>query len=178
MIASIFFMTRSPQGVSSYRPTMPQDSSTDLVHQHYPILTYPNDNHCGTIHKGIGGSDCHQSGRFCHKLALARGWESVSHCIADTRFFGFCPQRESRLCHNAALLVLSHNVLPCRMEQKVRVSQHTHLWTVESFDLSRLADADWRDQVANFEPYVRHHEAKHNEHSSVDHLHKELREVA
>src|SRR5712692_6838392 len=64
------------------------------------------------------------------------------------------------------------------MELKVRVSQHAHLWAVESFDLGRLADADRRDQVANFEPHVRHHKAKHHEYGSVDHLHDELREVA
>src|SRR5881409_3747468 len=82
------------------------------------------------------------------------------------------------MCHNAALHVLSHNVLSCGMEQKVRVSQHAHLWAVESFDLGLPADADRRDQVANFEPYERHHEAKHNEHGNIDRLHDELREVA
>src|SRR5229473_3147120 len=52
-----------------------------------PALPPPrlsNDNRCGTLHKGIGGSDRHQSGRFWHKLAFARGWESVRHCTLLT----------------------------------------------------------------------------------------------
>src|SRR5689334_511842 len=31
---------------------------------------------------------------FCRKVAFSRVWESVSHCIPDTRFFGFCPKIE------------------------------------------------------------------------------------
>src|SRR5215510_786484 len=64
------------------------------------------------------------------------------------------------------------------MELKVRVAQHAHLWAVESFDLDLPADANRCDQVANFEPHVCHHKAKHYNHSSIDRLHEELREVA
>src|SRR5215216_2480107 len=64
------------------------------------------------------------------------------------------------------------------MELKVRISQHTHLWDVEPFDLRLPADPDRRDQVTNFEPHVCHHKAEHHDHDSTEQLHEELRGVA
>src|SRR5262245_21333716 len=63
------------------------------------------------------------------------------------------------------------------MELNVWVAQYTNFWGVEPFDLGFPAAADRRDQVANFEPHVCHHEAKYRQHGNVDHLHDELREV-
>src|SRR5262249_6979729 len=64
------------------------------------------------------------------------------------------------------------------MELKIRVSQHTHLWAVESFDLRLPADADRRVQVTKLDPYLGPREAKYRQHCHIDPLHDKLREVA
>src|SRR4249919_4064646 len=82
---------------------------------------------------------------------------------------------ESRIVKmRLSVVSLLHDPLT-RMQLEVRVTEHAHLWTVETFDLSFFADANRRNEIAHLEPDVSHHEAKHCHHCAVYNLHDERR---
>ena len=54
------------------------------------------------------------------------------------------------------------------MKLEVGITEHAHLGTVETIELSFLADAKRCDEIADLEPHVGHDEAKDRDSASVD----------
>src|SRR6476661_3383159 len=60
---------------------------------------------------------------------------------------------------------------------KIRIPQYTHFRTIETFDLGLFRDANRRNYIADFKPYIRHDKAEDRHCTGVDQLHDKLREV-
>jgi hypothetical protein len=54
------------------------------------------------------------------------------------------------------------------VESEVGIAVRSHLGHIQAFDFNFLADADGRDQVAELEPDVGHHETKDDNGGSIE----------